>query len=250
MALLTGPFCQFFDTAGAPLAFAKVYFTDTETTDVAEVYQTYELDDVVDNEHPNPVVCDVNGRMPAVFYDQNNPLRMRVIASDGDLNSPLIDIDPVTQNLSVGSAQLQDGAIEAKLGYVPMSPTGDVFEGPTRMTFTPATLNVDDIGFRGTPVFIVNAAATLELKHSGGLIYKSGTTAYNLTLPLNDDVAWPIGHHFELYNGDANNITLLRDTGVTLYEKDDATFTSADITVTPGERFKVTKIEENVWLAS
>lgn len=257
MAILTGPFTQFFDADGVPLAFAKVYFTDTNTTDPAIVYKTSELGTIADNEHPYPIICDVKGRMPNVYFSQNDLLRMRVITATGDLASPEIEVDPVTETITVGAGNFIDNAIQEKLGYIPLS-TGrafdDVITDPLiisdniRMDFTPTELNANDIGFRGNQRTIIAADINLQLIHSQGFIYKDGTTEVDLTIPPESTLNWPIGGYVYLFNGNTNNLLVLRGAGVSLIEAFDNTFANANVTMLPGDYYRLTKIGSDAWL--
>lgn len=96
MSLIKVPVMQFSEVDGGGdthvLAFAKAYFTQTGTTTPVITYQ----DAVFQVEHPDPVQADAQGLFPAVFCDPDLGLvRARVIAEDGDLDNPLIDVDPI-----------------------------------------------------------------------------------------------------------------------------------------------------------
>lgn len=94
MSLIKQPFIQLNMDDGLPYALAQAYFTLTGTTTPATVYS----DSLLAHPISQPVVANDEGRFPAIFAPGGIVLRVRIVAADGDLTSPLIDVDPVNDD--------------------------------------------------------------------------------------------------------------------------------------------------------
>lgn len=240
MPLLSQPLMQITDVTGAPLAFAEAYFYLTGTTDPVDVFADGDLT----VPRTWPVVADDQGIFPSIYFNAEQLLRMKVVINGGDLATPLLDIDPVNTLFEVYASNLADGAIEEKLGYVPVDPANASFSAPARLTFTPTELNVDDVGFRGTPVFIRNVDYTLELEASGGQLVKDSTATPTWTIPPS---AFPLGHWFEVYIDNASgSVTLARGAGVQLVGADDDD--NEDKILPPLFKGRCTQVASNRWV--
>lgn len=78
------------------------------------------------------------------------------------------------------------------------------------------TTNGFTVGYLNVPQNTQNAAYTLVLADAGKHVYKSGTTAYALTIPPNSSVAFPIGTAITVINDNTGSITLTRGASVVL----------------------------------
>lgn len=248
MSLLTQPYLQLFDTnAQGRLIFsanAEAYFYQTGTTTPATVYEDADLQ----IEHATPVEADQYGIFPAIFFSSNDELRMKVVHADGDPDTPVIDIDPVSQLISIGAANIEDGAIEEKLGYTPANSGGQVFTGPVRLNYTPLSLSADAAGFLGRPVSIHNENYTFVLSDAGKSMIKDDTGTYDWTIPPNVDVAFPVGTIIYILNRNATNLDLVRGSGVELTESADATFTDEDKVIAPGTITAIYQTVTDEWV--
>jgi len=241
MSLLTQPFMQLMDANGEAMAFAEAYFYLTGTTDPVDVFADADLTEP----HTVPLVADDAGIFPAIYFDGADVIRMKVVAADGDLGLPLLDIDPVNELFTVFAANIADGAIEEKLGYTPVDPENAVFTANARLNFTPTELNVDDVGFRGNPVSVTNVNHTFAVEDSQYLITKDDTSTPTWTIPPD---AFPVGHYFELYNGNTGDITLERGVGVALRGAMDDT--DENKTLPPYFRGRLQQVSSNDWVLS
>lgn len=241
MSLLNSPILQFVSADGVPLRFAKAYLylsgTNTPVDTFADVDQT--------EPHTFPVVADSQGIFPPIFYEGNVLVRMKLVTAEGDLVSPLLDVDPVNQLFMVYAPNIADGAIEEKLGYTPVDPANAIFTDNARMDFVPAELNVDDIGFRGNPVTIKNLNHTFALEDSQRLVMKDDSEEVDWTIPKD---TFPIGHYFELWNGNSEVINLMRATDVVLRAAGDST--DANRILQPYYRGRVQQVASNEWVLS
>lgn len=142
MPLIIPPVMQYDDEDGAPLAFAEAYFTQTETDVPVPVYQEKALE----NEHAYPVLADSQGLFPPVFFDPDLGLvRLRIIPTDGDLDNPLIEADPVNwldANVPISLTfvvQSVDGSA------IPVDAKGDLYI-PFDCTVQEGVLLADQVG--------------------------------------------------------------------------------------------------------
>lgn len=107
MSLIKVPVMQFDETDGNPLRFAKAYFSEHGTTTPVATYQDFEY---LTPHVGSYVQADGDGMFPAIYIDPALGLvRIRVIAEDGDLNDPLIDVDPIN-HLAVSVYDLEIGS--------------------------------------------------------------------------------------------------------------------------------------------
>ena len=125
-----------FTNAGVQLAGGKAYFRVSGTTTAATVYSDDELTQAL----AYPIVADAYGNFPEVVYlDPTVTYRLTIIASTGDLGSPLYSADPINADEGAGgietadindeaitAAKLADGAIEDKLGFTPQADLTDL----------------------------------------------------------------------------------------------------------------------------
>lgn len=95
--LISAPVLQLNQVTGLPYGGAKAYFYLTGTTTPATVYQDAALSTVF----ASPVNADDEGRFPPIYSDVIS-LRVKIIAIDGDLLNPLLDIDPLSPGGSSG----------------------------------------------------------------------------------------------------------------------------------------------------
>jgi len=239
MSLLFQPYMQLSDANGLAMAFAEAYFYLTGTTDPVAVFADSDLTD----EHTVPLVADDAGIFPAIYFDGTEVLRMKVVAADGDLGLPLLDIDPVNELFTVFAANIADGAIEEKLGYTPVDPANAVFTANARLNFVPTELNIDDIGFRGTPVTIKNAAYSIDFLDSGRLLVKDDNSTPTWT--ITKDI-FPVGHWFDVHNSNTGEVFLVRDDDVELRGADSSV--DEDKELPPYYKGRVTQVVANEWV--
>lgn len=217
MPLLQQPVMQLSRFNGVPWPFAKAYFYKTGTTDPVEVFADSDLTVA----RTWPVVADDAGIFPAIYFDGNILIRLKLVADDGDLANPLLDIDPVNTLFEVYASNIADGAIEEKLGFTPVNPASATFTGNARLSFVPVELNVDDVGYRGTPQNIKNTDVTLGLDVSANMVTKDDGGSYVWTIPPDQ---FPVGHWMDIVlDNDAGTVTLTRGVGVSLVGADDST---------------------------
>jgi hypothetical protein len=232
-----------------PLAFAEAHFSLTGGTTPTVAYQDSDLT----IELTNPVIADDEGFFPPMFVSREELIRMRIIATGGDLGNPLIDVDPVNELFTVGAANIEDGAIEEKLGYIPVDPDNAIFTQDARLNFTATAeegLQVDSIGFRGTPINVKDLAYVLVLDDSGKMIVVDDTSGPAWTIPPHSTVGYPLGTTIHLYNGNTGNATISRGVGVHLTEAGDVGFTDEAKTLPPGYVGKITQHATDEWVLS
>ena len=125
-----------FNNSGVQLAGGKAYFRVSGTTTAADVYADSDLTE----ELAYPIVADAYGNFPEVVYlDPAVTYRLTIIASNGDLGSPLFAADPINEESGAGGIEtadindeaitadkLADGAIEDKLGFTPQADLTDL----------------------------------------------------------------------------------------------------------------------------
>lgn len=242
MPLLYMPVMQFTDADGAPLAAAVAHFFLQGTTTPSPVYEDVDLN----VEIGTTVTADDTGLFVPIYFDGNVQLRMKLVVAGGDINDPLLDIDPVNETFSVGAAQIIDGAIAEALGYVPVDPDNAIFTSNARQNFDPASLNVDDIGYRGNRVNVKNVDYTLILDDSQKILVKDEATAgIGYTVPPNSDVGFPLGHYVWIYNFNAEVLTVIEGSGVTLNNNG----IEGDFEIPPFTAVKLQQIESDYWSA-
>lgn len=239
--LLNNPILQYVDADGKPLAFAKIYIYLSGTTDPVDTFADAEMTEP----HTFPVVADSQGLFPAIYIAGQGLLRMKFVRDGNDLVTPMLDVDPINQLFTVYAENIADGAIEEKLGYIPVDPAKAVFTNNPRMNFVPAELNVDDMGYRGNPVTIKNLNHTFELADSQRLVMKDEATSFDWTIPKD---TFPVGHYIELWNGNAESIDLVRAAGVSLQTLDD--LSDANRVLQPGYRGRIQQVASNTWVLS
>lgn len=237
------PKMQFVDANGEPYAFATAQFYLTGTTTPHAIYQ----DAALNTPLTNPVAADDTGLFPAIYLD--NQYIYRMVAKNQSSSVTIADIDPVNALFSVGASDIEDGAIEAKLGYTPVDPANAQFTAPARMTITRGeitSLNSDDIGFRGAPAVIENVNYTLILDDSGCLMVHDDTSNYTWTIPNHSSVPFPVGTHFLVSVQSTGNITLHRDTDVSLRNAGDST--DDDVVANEYAYLVVTQVAQDEWV--
>lgn len=240
MPLLQQPVMQFSDYSGRPLPFARAYFYKHNTTDPVEVF----ADEDMTIPRTWPVVADDAGMFPAIYFDGNEEIRLKITDQDGDLANPVLDISPVNTLFTVYASNLADGAIEEKLGYTPVDPNNALFTAPARMDFVATELNVDDIGFRGDPVTVKNLDTDLELNDSGRLVVKDDSNSYTWIIPVD---MFPIGHWIGLYlDNDSGNVNLNRAAGVTLVEA--GANVNNNRVLPPNYKGRISQVSSNKWV--
>jgi hypothetical protein len=215
MSLVTQPQMQFTDLNGPTWAFSKAYFYETGTTTPIATYE----DATYSSAHPFPVVADSKGLFPLIFLKPIDGLaRMKVIKAGGSLAAPELDVDPVNSSLSITATDIADGAIEDKLGYVPVDPAAAVFTAAPEFTASPAqtVLNEDDLGFRHWRKRISDANYHFVIDDSQRLLIKDDTSTPTWTIDPHSTCAMPVGAHMKLRNKNTGAITLARGAGVAL----------------------------------
>lgn len=240
--IVTQPVIQVIGSDGLPLALAEAYFYQTGTTSPTPVYE----DAALENEHTIPVVADAQGLFPPIFLDPAVITRVKIIASGGDLNNPLIDADPLNSEESALTA----AAIIAALGYTPVSSTGATFTGPVILDYTPTDLDEFEVGFRGSPVREFATSDSIVLADSGKTLVCLAAGDVTLTIDPLSTLGMPIGHYFYVYVGSTGDCTLTRGAGVSLKEAKDEAFTDENKVLSPGSFVKVQQISEDDWLVT
>lgn len=241
MGLLNTPIMQFADADGTPLRFARAYFYRTGTTEPLDVYADADFDEV----HTHPVVADSQGIFPAIFFKDEEILRMKLTRAEGDVAIPLLDVDPVNQLFTVYAPNIADGAIEEKLGYTPVDPANAVFSNNPRMAFEATELNPDDMGYRGNPPSIRNLDHTFELNESQGLVIKDAAQEVLWTIPSN---VFPLGHYIYVANRNSGQIDLTTEPGVTV--RTDGSPDAGDLVLPPYYQGRLTQVASNDWVLS
>jgi hypothetical protein len=113
--------------AGLQLAGGKAYFRIAGTTTAAVIYTDPDLTE----EHAYPIVADASGNFPeTVYFTGTDTLRLDIIASDGDLATPLVQSEQINVPQSAGTidggditeatipgSALEPGAIEDAQGF-------------------------------------------------------------------------------------------------------------------------------------
>lgn len=179
MSLIKQPFIALNNATGQPYTGAKMYFYLTGTTTPTTVYSDAPLTTPL----AQPILSNDEGRFPAVYAPSSPAIRMKIIASDGDLANPLIDIDPV--NDDTGSVLSAAFAIAGG--------TGDQITG----AFVPAISALSDgliVGIRGAlsntlsnPTFKADQTPAHTITRGGGQ-------------PLIPGDIEPLGEYFLRYN--------------------------------------------------
>jgi len=105
MPLMSQPFTQILDPeTGLPVYNAKGYFYLTGTLTPEAVYS----DAGLTTPHDVPVSTNANGVFPDIFLDPSVTYRFIIKRNSG---TELYDIDPINGGSSIGTADLQDGAV-------------------------------------------------------------------------------------------------------------------------------------------
>ena len=126
--------------------------------------------------------------------------------------------------------------------------TGDTVEV---VAYNAVTLvqNGFEVGFRAVPQNAQNAAYTLALSDGAKHIYKSGSTAYALTIPPHASVAFDSGTAVTIVNDNAlGDITITRGSGVALVMA--GSTTDANRTLAAGGMATLLKVGTNRWMVS
>jgi hypothetical protein len=167
--------------AGLQLAGGKAYFRIAGTTTAAVIYTDPDLTE----EHAYPIVADASGNFPeTVYFTGTDTLRLDIIASDGDLGTPLVQSEQINVPQSAGTidggditeatipgSALEPGAIEDYLGFTPQ-------EDVTALT-TPER-NALARGYTGTFFYYFGTSApTGALKCNGATIGSAASGATN-----------------------------------------------------------------------
>jgi hypothetical protein len=164
--------------AGLQLAGGKAYFRIAGTTTAAVIYTDPDLTE----EHAYPIVADASGNFPeTVYFTGTDTLRLDIIASDGDLATPLVQSEQINVPQSAGTidggditeatipgSALEPGAVEDYLGFTPQ-------EDLTNLTATAKNALLDRIGVV-FPYFGTSAPAG-ALKCNGGTIGSAASGA-------------------------------------------------------------------------
>lgn len=107
MSLFYQPIFRVINDLGEPYAYAKAYFYATGTLTPVNVYTTSSLT----TPHAWPVVADVNGVFPAIYFDQSNKYRLKVKDSSGNDLDTTIDLDPISGDFTVGTSNINNNAV-------------------------------------------------------------------------------------------------------------------------------------------
>jgi hypothetical protein len=164
--------------AGLQLAGGKAYFRIAGTTTAAVIYTDPDLTE----EHAYPIVADASGNFPeTVYFTGTDTLRLDIIASDGDLATPLVQSEQINVPQSAGTidggditeatipgSALEPGAIEDYLGFTPQ-------EDLTNLTATAKNALLDRIGV--VFPYFGTAAPAGALKCNGGTIGSAASGA-------------------------------------------------------------------------
>lgn len=247
--LLPNPIMQFMNVVAGvvtPFALAQAKFYLEGTLTPSPVYEDADL--LVS--HGTTVTADAFGIFPAMYFDPDIPLRMIVIPNGGDISDPIFEVDPVSQLIEVTAGMIVAGAVVAHLGYTPVNPDADVeFTEYVKLTKVLTAADGTEAGFRTIPISTKNTNYTLIMDDIGRCLRKDDTGSYTWTIPLNANLAMPVGSRVYFDNGNTTNLTLAKDGGVTLRVAGDATFTdNTTITVAPGENGWMHKVGTNTWV--
>lgn len=86
------PVPQYLDTGGESIAGARVFFFEAGTSTPLDTY----TDETLVTPNSNPVVCDGDGRLPAVFL---SPVDYKVVLKEADEDVTIWERDPVDGNV-------------------------------------------------------------------------------------------------------------------------------------------------------
>lgn len=235
---------QLEDLLGAPRAFAEMKITLAGTTTPTTAY----TDAGLSVAHSATITADDEGIFAPVYLDETIEYRMRIVDAGGDFASPLIDVQ-VNSAASIAAGNLDDGAIEAKLGYTPVAADGsNNITAPLEYNWSPApsALNDTALGYLGSPTEAKDANYTMVLTDAGKTKVKDDTSTPTWTIPPNSSVAYPIGTRLYFANiGSAGSVTIARGAGVTLTEAGDTT--NEDKTLVIGGFVMCQQLATNKW---
>jgi hypothetical protein len=117
---------------------------------------------------------------------------------------------------------------------------------PTVESYT--TTYIDGL-FEDLPYFVANRLTdisyTLILSDASKLIEMDSSTSNTLTVPLDEDVAFPVGTTIEVVQRGDGVTTIAGDVGVTINSLDDALESAGKFA-----RIKLEKIDTDEWYAS
>lgn len=119
--------------------------------------------------------------------------------------------------------------------------------GDLQLVAAPTSLATNSAGFRGVPQTLISSNYTPVIGNAGGMLRQSTGSPYNITIPPNSDVAFPVGTTLvlEIATG-GGTFTILEGSGVTIYRVD-GVVGSGTRTVTANSRAALIKIDTNAW---
>lgn len=124
------------DLNGRPVSGARMAFYENETTDLASVYTTADLDVA----HANPVIADAAGQFPSIFADQDDTFSVSIEDSAGRPIGGLRNRDNVKPSIYYGDDVLaeteaaRDEAIAATANKINLA--GDNLQASNARTFS------------------------------------------------------------------------------------------------------------------
>ena len=111
-----------------------------------------------------------------------------------------------------------------------------------------SSASTTSIGYLGIPQIATNSNYTFTLADQGKHIYNSGVTGQVITIPLNANVAFPIGTAITFIYQSANGACYINATGgVTLYLAANTSGSRSNITISPYGMGTIMKVATDTW---
>ena len=158
--------------------------------------------------------------------------------------------DVATRNFTSNAANITSGVLDS--ARVPNLDWSKISTGKpvTLDGYGIATIDGTlEIGYKIVPQNIQSVSYTLALTDSGKHIYSTNTGAQTITVPLNADVAFPIGAAITLVNNGTDAI-ILNTTGVTVYKSGTAAVWPSGGTLGVRGLATLLKVDTDTWFIS
>ncbi len=113
---------------------------------------------------------------------------------------------------------------------------------------TPISVGDKTLGFLESPQRIITGNTTLTLSDSGGHLYVDTTGTFDITIPNQTNVSFPVGTQIAVVSHSTSNVVLTPSTGVELYLAGNSTSSTRVI-----ESYGIAnllKVNENIWSVS
>jgi len=246
---------------GEPVAGAQLFFYQAGTAVLQNVYDGQNLITPL----PNPLSANSGGQFEIAWGDTSLLYDVGWTDSGGAnlgffsnvsptppagadiLLSNLANNAQAQANLGLGTAAVENTGTSGHT--IPFEDGAAAVTGAWSFNPIPTDATTgSSLGYLGAPINEQDGTYALVLADRGKCVQHNSGAAHNYTITKQATVAWTIGDMVAISNIGAGLLTLVRDTGVTLYLH--GTTTNGPLNIPQNGLATILNVAANIWIAS